>query len=352
MASLSRLPSLDGLRASSIALVIVGHAYQGATNHSPSTPLWLIFGNAGLGVEVFFVVSGFLITTLLLEERERSGAISLRNFYIRRAFRIIPALWVYLAVVLLLAATGALGGVTRGSFLSTLAFTSNYSPWADSEALAHTWSLSVEEQFYLLWPAALAIVLARRGRGAAAKLALTLVVLAPVLRVLTHLSGNAFFAARIYYMLHTRMDALMFGCLLALVSGTEPFERLYGVARRWVAPAALFTLVVSPLATAHFGGVYLYTVGYSLEGASIALAILWLVRNPRSPAGRLLNAWPVAHVGVVSYSLYLWQELLLKSDFAVARHTLPALLCTFAAAELSYLLVEKPFLRLRHRLAR
>jgi len=108
-----RLPSLDGLRALSIALVVVGHAYQGATLLSPSTPFWLISGNGALGVEIFFVISGFLITTLLLEEYEQQGTISLHNFYIRRVFRIVPALWAYLAVILLLSVLGVLDGVTR-----------------------------------------------------------------------------------------------------------------------------------------------------------------------------------------------------------------------------------------------
>jgi len=346
-----RLPSLDGLRALSIALVIIGHAYQGATDRSPSTPIWLIVANGGLGVEIFFVISGFLITWLLLKERERNGIISLRDFYVRRAVRIIPALWAYLAIVLLLVLWGVLSGVSRNAFLSAFTFTTDYSPWADSNTLAHTWSLSVEEQFYLLWPVTLVVVMKRFGRSTAAKIALALVLLAPVLRVLTHLSGNTFLEHHIYYMLHTRMDALMFGCLLALVYGTERFEQFYCAHKRWMLPSALFALLVSPLATAHFGGAYIFTVGLSLEGVSIALTILWAVRNPLSLVGRLLNARPIVHIGGVSYGLYLWQELMLKSGLALSRYPLVAILCALAAAELSYLLVEQPCQRLRLRLA-
>src|SRR5437868_12058776 len=101
---MKRIPSLDGLRAISILLVIVGHIYDGAYGGYSRNPLWIVFGNAGLGVTVFFVISGFLITTLLLREHERDGGISLRNFYVRRAFRILPAFYTYLFFVGILTA--------------------------------------------------------------------------------------------------------------------------------------------------------------------------------------------------------------------------------------------------------
>ncbi|HEV7681995.1 MAG TPA: acyltransferase [Pyrinomonadaceae bacterium] len=343
-----RIPSLDGLRALSIALVIIGHAYQGATNTSPTTPVWLIVGNAALGVEIFFVLSGFLITSLLLQEHRQFGTISLSGFYLRRAFRILPPLWTFLIVVLFLGMAGLIR-VKSGGMLSALTFTTNYSPWAGSASLDHTWSLSVEEQFYLLWPIALGVLLKRRGRGAAAKLAFALVILAPIFRVLSHFSGSEFLASRVYWMLHTRMDALMFGCLLALVSKTEQFERFYDSVRPWIAPTALFVLFVSPLLMARFGGVYTYCVGYSIEGACIALSIWWLIVNSNSKVGKVFNLSLVAHVGVISYSLYLWQELMLKSELAITRVTPVALLFLFAAAEMSFLLIERPFLRLRRR---
>jgi len=342
-----RLPSLDGLRAFSILLVITGHAYQGTTGRSPNTIPWLIFGNGGLGVEIFFVISGFIITTLLLDEHERRGAISIRNFYRRRALRIIPALWVFLSAVMLLAILGVLDGVTPGAFLSALTFTTNYSPWGDSNALAHTWSLSVEEQFYLIWPAVLVVTLKRHGRVTAAKLAMALIMLSPIIRVLTHLSGNEFFAAHIYYMLHTRMDALMFGCLLALVVGTPSFEKLYNSVKRLILPSALCVFLLSPLAIAQFGGSYLYTGGHSIEGATIAMALIWLVRNPGSIAGKPLNTRVAVSIGTISYGLYLWQELMLKTN--LMHGAAIGIICTFGAAALSYVLVEKPCLIIRHR---
>ena len=346
-----RLPGLDGLRALSIGLVVVGHAYHGAWNLDPASLVWFIIGNAALGVEIFFVISGFLITTLLLDEEYRTGGISLCDFYVRRAFRILPALWTYLGAVFLLASVGMLGEMSSTGLLSAFSFTSDYTLLPPSSAVAHTWSLSIEEQFYLLWPPVLAFVLKRYGRRRAAGLVLALVLLAPFIRVATYQSGNAFLAQHLYYTFHTRMDALMFGCLLALVSGTEPFERFYRAAERWIVPLAMFTLFVSPLLTT-YRGAYLYTIGYSLEGASIALSILWLVRNPRSRVGRLFNARAVMHIGVISYSLYLWQQLMLKTDFPISSHALAGVLCSLLAAQLSYSFVEQPFLRLRARLAR
>ena len=241
--------------------------------------------------------------------------------------------------------TGFLSGVSPNAFVSALTFTTNYSPHAIPNVLAHTWSLSVEEQFYLLWPATLSALVKRFGQRLAAKTALALVLLAPILRVLTYAVGGSFGKERIYYMLHTRMDALMFGCLLALVVETDEFERLFESYKGWVLPLALFTLLISPLATARWGGAYIYTVGLSIEGASVALTTLWLVRNPQSLIGTVLSSRAMVHIGVVSYGLYLWQELMLKSNMAISRWPLLAIACALLLAEISYHLVEQPCLR-------
>lgn len=343
----SRIPSLDGLRALSIALVVVGHAYQGATNLNVHTPIWLVVGNAGLGVEIFFVISGFLITSLLLKEYQKFGTISLKNFYIRRIFRIIPALWVFLVTIALLKITGILQGVNFKSLLAAFTFTTNYSPWADSNALSHTWSLSVEEQFYILWPASLLWILNRFNRHGAIRFTLFLIIIAPIARLITHYIGNPFFAGHIYYMLHTRMDALMFGCLLALVLDTKHFKLCYALTRKLVGWAAFFIFIVSPLLSAKLGGAYLYTIGYSLEGACISMIIIWMVNNEKSLIGIIFNSPPFIRLGVVSYGLYLWQELMLKTGIVSPRQMIFAALASYLVAEISYALVEKPALNAR-----
>lgn len=310
-------------------------------------------GNAALGVHVFFVISGFLITTLLLREHEATGRISLKGFYIRRAWRILPAYYFYLAVILALAAAGALK-LTPAAFASAALFLWDYWPQADAWFLAHLWSLAVEEQFYLLWPAVLLWALRRGGRRFALSVALGVIVASPLVRVLTYLMGTAL-SGHVYYLFHTRADALMFGALGALGAGTAPLERVYAATSRHAWAAALFLLAISPLLSAAFRGGYLYTVGYTLEGAAILLVLLWVSRNPAGVAGRLLNSRPAVQVGVMSYSIYLWQTLFLEAGNRsltgatplVAGATPFNLLCIAALSTVSFYLVERTFLRVR-----
>lgn len=148
MATDKRIPSLDGLRAISILLVLASHS-----NRSPGYPAALAWLGSWskLGVLVFFVISGYLITLLLLDEEARNGRISLREFYIRRVFRIIPAYWTYILSVALLSITGVIE-ILPMSFVTALTFTTHIIPVEVSWELGHTWTLALEEIFYLCWP--------------------------------------------------------------------------------------------------------------------------------------------------------------------------------------------------------
>jgi len=147
-ASTSRsIPSLDGLRAASVAVVIVGHSLAYLHGEANRFPYLQLSELGQSGVDAFFVISGFLITYLLLKEKDATGTISLRNFYFRRFFRIFPPFYAYLAVVGILWVAGLARQDVR-AFLSAATYTWNYAPHATSWLLAHTWSLSLEEQFY------------------------------------------------------------------------------------------------------------------------------------------------------------------------------------------------------------
>lgn len=338
----SRIPSLDGLRAISIALVVVGHTFNGIyPGRLPrlSEPLRLVFGNAALGVSVFFVISGFLITRLLLNEQRRTGTVGLRAFYLRRFWRLFPAAYTYIAFV---GACGAVGllTVTRHDMVAAFGYLWDYLP-GTSWALTHLWSLSLEEQFYLLWPGALLLLGPRSTR-----LAVALVVLAPLARVATALATPG---VQIDTLLHTRMDILMFGCLAALLFD---HPAVLALRQRWtarVAPFALAFLAATPFLTIRFGGVYLYVVGHTLEGISITLLLLWAVDHPSTFVGRILNSRPLAAIGVASYSIYLWQTFFLDS-MSPLRLSIPAkLACIAVAASASYFCIERPFLRWRDR---
>lgn len=203
-----RIPSLDGVRAFAITLVLVAHSLKWL-EQTRFQPLLRIFGNGALGVEIFFVISGFLITRLLMQESYTTGRISLRQFYLRRTFRILPAFYAFLAFAGILAAAGYVSPA-RADFLAAGTFLWNYTRRTD-EARAHLWSLSVEEQFYLFWPLLLMLIGNRRARIAAG----LLVCAAPFIRLGTYAVWPAM-RAYIPVMMHTRIDALMFGCFAAL----------------------------------------------------------------------------------------------------------------------------------------
>ena len=339
-----RLPALDGLRAISIALVIFGHLV--GTRNAPLTATAL-HGAAGLGVRVFFVISGFLITTLIFAELDRTATISLRDFYVRRTYRIFPAFYAYLAVIGLLAAFDAVQ-LLENDMLAAATYTMNFHrprAWH----LGHLWSLSVEEQFYLLWPA---IVLLARKRGAMVVAALALAA-APLIRVGVWVFMPAH-RLGIGETFPTVFDALAAGCLLAGIRGKLAENRAYSAfARSW-----LFVLV--PIVAVGAGLVprvsFNLAVGSTLQNIGIALTVDWAVRRvaPSSRfAGKLLDARPLVWIGRLSYSLYLWQQPFVNRE---GTHWVQAwpfnLLAAVAMAMASYYLVEQPFLRLRERRAR
>jgi peptidoglycan/LPS O-acetylase OafA/YrhL len=233
--STPRIPSLDGLRAVSIGLVLALHTLQRYNVKHPMSRIWYGIFDGGTGVLIFFVISGFLITTLLLQEQQKRGSISLRGFYFRRALRILPPLYLYVVVLLLLGLAGRLV-VTKIDIYSALFFFHNYAAGA-MFSLEHFWSLSIEEQFYLIWPFVLIWCLRRpgeEGKRKAARVALAVVVLSPILRVVSFAhSPHIWGYLHNPYSFHVHADSLMFGCLIALCQGTRRFERLYRIATKF-----------------------------------------------------------------------------------------------------------------------
>ncbi len=360
-ASLRRIPSLDGLRALSITMVMGLHTVQrfGADypDHLPGLA-WSVVLNGSLGVTIFFVISGYLITRLLLHEQESRGMISMSGFYLKRAFRILPPLYVYVAVLVLLSAAGRLA-LTRWDVVSALFFFHNYAASSNCWAIEHFWSLSVEEQFYLIWPVLLIFCLRVRGssgRNRAASIACAVIVLSPLIRIASFRTHNSFLHQSAGFHMHA--DALMFGCAAALLEGSDRFERLYrGVTRVTWLPVA--GLVLGSYLEMRFQNYWNFPLGETYTGVLIVAVLLWTIRNPASLPGRALNASFVTHIGVLSYSMYLWQTLFLHhlnaGVFAgvswLGRFPLNWI-AVLVAAELSYTLIEQPALRLRNRLLR
>jgi peptidoglycan/LPS O-acetylase OafA/YrhL len=342
-ASDRRIPSLDGLRAVSITLVIFSHLDLSLPPTVFGAAVENSLRNGALGVSIFFVISGFLITRLLMLEQRETGGIDLRAFYLRRVLRIFPAYYTNLLVLLILAAIGVVI-VDPSCWLSSVFFLRNYltPPEHYHDWLTvHFWSLAVEEQFYLLWPTAVVLCGLARARG----LALALVAAAPLLRVASYFllpsmrNEFAFFT-------HTRMDTLMFGCLAALLRDEPLFKTWLERAYRWRLPALslLFLAFLSAELERRLGRSYYLTAGWSLDGLAITLLVLWSIDHADGWVGRILNARPVVHLGAISFSLYLWQQLFLSL------HRPWSLLAALAAAELSYRVVEQPLVAVRRRL--
>ncbi len=334
----ARIPSLDGLRAVSIGLVIASHLVTTATLDR--------VGDFGLlGVRVFFVISGYLITSLLLAERDRRGTISLSGFYFRRLMRIFPAYYVFLLVVLGLSLAGAVA-LRPYDLAHAFTYTTNYHH-DRSWTVNHGWSLAVEEQFYLLWPLVLLVV---GGTARRAAIAAAVMFLVPPLVRVAIWKGAPAYADGIGESFPTIADAIAAGCLLATTRDRlvvmAPYQRFLRSWLFWLVPPAV--LVVNR--AIHDHPLVDDLVGQTIVNLLIAVMVDRLV-HVRAGADRVLNHGALVTVGVLSYSLYLWQQPFTdrRYDSPVTRFPLNVI-CAFACAALSYRLIERPFLAWRARI--
>jgi peptidoglycan/LPS O-acetylase OafA/YrhL len=374
--TLRYLPGLDGLRAISVLAVIVFHHYLVGGHEVGWAP------GGFLGVEVFFVVSGYLITSLLLGERRETGRVSLRNFYVRRARRLLPALFTLLAVIIafaLLFLPDSIGTL-RSDSLAALTYTSNWwqmlahrSYIAEAgrpELLKHLWSLAIEEQYYLAWPFLLVLGLRKLGRRRMlATMLCTALVSTLLLALLAHGSVDD-----AYYATYTRLSGLLLGSAFAF--SFAPY-RIRGNPGKGVRAAldiagALGLLVLLAtfgvlhhfglngfaFPTSHTDNLAVFHGGFLLVDIATLFVIAAAV-HPVSDVGRALGWKPLQWIGLRSYSLYLWHYPI----FCITRPGLDIhrvgiwflsfryagwpvfvirLVLSFAAAELSYRFVETP----------
>jgi peptidoglycan/LPS O-acetylase OafA/YrhL len=252
----------------------------------------------------------------------------------------------FMLIAFTLASLGVIS-VNPASFIHAFTMTSDYQHHADWY-VGHIWSLSVEEQFYLIWPALFVIC----SRKRLIKVAICVIAAEPVIRVATWLLFRQQ-RGQIRYMGHTRADMLMFGCVTALLFSSYQFQEFIRriLARKAVIyGSVLFLLFLSPLielALGHFKWFYAVAVGFTLQGISITVFMLYVILHPESRVGRILNSPIMVAIGVRSYSLYLWQQLFIGDS----RHSIPRLaagLCAAVlAAEFSYRIIELPTLRMK-----
>jgi peptidoglycan/LPS O-acetylase OafA/YrhL len=307
-------------------LVLLGHL---AGTRGFPTAFGFFIHFADFGVRVFFVISGFLITTLLLKEQARTGSIKLRDFYLRRAYRILPAAYAYMGVVTVVYWSRLHFGAVAAAFL----YVTNYAD--HTWVFGHLWSLSIEEQFYLLWPLTLAFAFTKR-RG----IAIGVILAGPAMRILFYFTP---FRATAGTYFPTVADALATGCLLAI---SRPNLNRYAhiLKSRWMLAAGVLALVIQ-YSKSSYGPAY-YVLGLTIIHVCIALTINHVITRPYA----ILNASPIVYIGVLSYSLYLCQQPFLNRASATPITAFPLnIVLAVSAALLCHYFVERPFLNARRR---
>jgi peptidoglycan/LPS O-acetylase OafA/YrhL len=373
---LSYSPGLDGLRALAVMAVLLYHADL----------TWIPGGF--LGVEVFFVISGYLITALLLAEGRQKGRVNLKDFWLRRARRLLPALYVLLVVTLTFAVVFLPGEVAglRGEAIAAFGYVTNWFLIFGQESyfesvgrpsvLQHLWSLAVEEQFYLIWPVVLAVGLGlgatRLRRRRVLTVALVGATASAVAMALLYAPGVD--PSRIYFGTDTRATGLLCGAALAFLWSPgdkyRPSEAWHqrltfpdrGRLRRrwgWTAPLLLDVLAIAALGALtwfflHLGEFepFLYRGGFALVALTTVAAIMAVVHPYTHVGSRLLGSAPMRWLGVRSYGIYLWHWpvfMVTRPELDVPFDGLPLLALrltiTIVLADLSYRLVETPIRR-------
>ena len=345
-------PGLDGLRAIGIVTVLVFHVGAFAREKT--------LGGGFLGVQVFFVISGFLITALLVEEHERNSRISLGKFYARRALRLFPALLAVVAAAVIYASFAPRNQLheTAREALAAIFYWDNWFHALDvgnPTILLHTWSLSIEEQFYLVWPLVLigAYLLTRsQSRRELWLLPLGLAAAAAIARAGVSLAHPQSFQ-RLYFGTDTRADALLIGCTLALLWARGLPRRLEDVLTWLAIPAVAGLALLMWFATVPGRSLYVY----GLLACSLASAVLIgnVVTGRPATLVRALEQPAAVFVGKISYGLYLWHYLVfwIVRDYTggwsqVSRVPLELGLA-MAVAVASYYVLELPIVRKKAR---
>lgn len=329
----TRILSLDGLRAVSIGLVVFLHLSDSKALSHSLLPVNL--AQCGyFGVHIFFVISGFVITLVLLRGEERNGEIGFREFYLRRAFRIFPPALFFLSVLLALNVAGVTH-INYSEFLTCLIFAHNL--FIHSIELRHFWSLSVEEQFYLFYPILLFLLHRKRPR------------------ILFFICLFALYAPLVIFvrhrLTHTSLDRndfavgyLIAGCILALLRGSSGIRWLRGPVLQWrLVPYLSIAALALTFRFESAEGIWLHPV----RAVLLMVLINYLAEDHDRFADYLFCSWPMVKLGQWSYSVYLWQQLFCRAESGYWFQTFPLnVILSLILAGCSYEFIENPARRL------
>jgi peptidoglycan/LPS O-acetylase OafA/YrhL len=348
------VPFLDGLRAVSILLIM------GCHNLGPVSS-WIAGQLSGwVSVDLFFIISGFLITSILVREKTKRGNISLRNFYIRRWLRISPAYYAFLALMFVW--TICRGGdqyqssfAVAGLYLTNIDLSSGWGLCLPGSGLIHTWTLSAEEQFYLMWPGLL-----KFSGNKALKICITLIASSYIWRLYLLSTGASW--ERLYYGLEGSMESIMLGVASGLIWSTPHLQQK--IRSLFSAPGTATVMFAVLLISCHFLGHPSTAANLPLFWAAKFPIVILLITgfmismlvNPNSIPAKILSFKPLVWIGQLSYSLYLWHIVV---NFPATHSILVSIFhnkylvelgkfaCCYGFALASFYLIEKPCLKLK-----
>ena len=340
------IPGLDGIRAIAVLIVIIAHFE--ITNLIPG----------GFGVTVFFFISGFLITRLLLAESKKKGRIHLKDFYIRRIVRLYPAL-----IFMVLGSTGLYLALSQGGpkpleLTAALGYFTNiyqvvvraggelpFMPWT------HLWSLAVEEHFYLIFPLFLVVFGAFKKRLVWALMGV--LALVPLWRLFTFTTFETLSVVDYNYMMtDARFDSIVWGCLLSVLLDKDARLKLTHWLTGWIPIIAATGILLLCFIIRDESFRYIWR--YSLQGIGLFILVLNLYFfRPVSWGLNILETWPLLWIGRLSYPLYLWHFPVLDLSHRLMEpgwaQTFVAVFGSLAISIFSFFIVEKPFMALRKR---
>lgn len=330
-----RIKSLDGLRAISIIFVLFAHLNNSNGFISINKRY---AGNIGaLGVSVFFIISGYLITKLLIDEELRNKTINLQFFYIRRAIRLSPCLILYMLTIIILNITNTLH-TDPNNWIYSVTYTMNYYPDRAWE-LGHLWSLSIEEQFYLLWP--ILFKLHHKNR-------LNILKASIVIAVICRLVITLFFAKSSIGQMEifpANMDGIAMGCVLGIYQNDFHKNKLY----LKLISSKFFLILTIPILIINLSGGYsiTYIAFTTISNLLITISVDRFSTINNNTSFKILNNKYFSLVGKMSYSIYIWQQLFLNKKSLEIYNKFPlSLMLTLFTASISYNFIEKNFLKL------
>jgi|TARA_B110000881_G_scaffold103163_1_gene90590 peptidoglycan/LPS O-acetylase OafA/YrhL len=348
---MGRILGLDGIRAYAVIMVVVTHLHIFIEWHNDKSPLYSLVWGA-IGVIIFFILSGFLITHLLFLEYEKTGTVNLKQFIIRRGLRIFPAFYLFILILFTLGLSIETNTTPKQLFMAAI-YWFNHTPRNEyNPILGHTWSLAVEEHFYIIWPLIFMLLTKIKTRGLSISLALIMMIYS--LQILqNHLYAETDLNQTFRLDRWTSSAAiyLLSGCLGASFVHSKYWDRISNL--------QIVSIVLSAMFIVGFGVDFWFEGDFRVAKywriAGILSAILWVYINQDSKLVAIFEFSPIKYIGTVSYGIYLWQGFYLSTgpyrwdgqEWPLDPTIGVILLCI--TVPLSYHLFEKKFLKLKDR---